>query len=141
MSHWNTLKHLAQKYPITNMCHMDTNGYPHMNLMHILESDKLGRFVISISKSSQKYQEIKGNTKGSWTIGSLLGEHAELSGDVEVLEFCPENEALFKEVWSEVLTRYGQEQMSAERVLLVMNARDIKIISIQNKVVQQVKVQ
>ncbi|CAL5973741.1 Conserved_hypothetical protein [Hexamita inflata] len=141
MSHWNTLKHLAQKYPITTMCHMDINGYPHMNLMHILESDKLGRFVISISKSSQKYQEIKGNQKGSWTIGSLLGEHAELSGDVEVLEFCPENEALFKEVWSEVLTRYGQEQMSAERVLLVMNARDIKIISIQNKVVEQVKVQ
>ncbi|CAL6026626.1 Conserved_hypothetical protein [Hexamita inflata] len=133
MTNFNTLKHFAQKYPIATTKHINLSGFIQVDRDHILESDKLGRFVISISKSSQKYQEIKGNKKGSWTIGSLLGEHAELSGDVEVLEFCPENEALFKEVWSEVLTRYGQEQMSAERVLLVMNARDIKIIQSQKQ--------
>ncbi|CAL6008896.1 Conserved_hypothetical protein [Hexamita inflata] len=136
MSHWEQLKHLAQKHPIATMCTVDATGHPHMCLMHILESSILGRFIISISTSSSKLSDINTNNKSTWYIGSLLGEHAELSGEVSVLTYKPENEAVFKEVWSEVLAKYEQKQMSTERVLLVMNAKTVKITTQEMKVTE-----
>jgi hypothetical protein len=66
MDKWDRLKDIAVKNPVIEVCFTDSDGYPMVSKMYVLQSKHLGRFVVSCTKDSKKDVFTKQNPKQTW---------------------------------------------------------------------------
>eukprot|EP00703_Trepomonas_sp_PC1_P003070 JAP93536.1 Hypothetical protein TPC1_14154 [Trepomonas sp. PC1] len=123
MDKWQRIQDIAEKNPVIEVCFIESEGYPMVSQMYVLQSKHLGRFVVSGTKESKKDEYAKLHPQQTWNFKCAL-DFAIVQGDVEVLEFKG-NEKVFLETFVEDLKKYSKTFDDPNRVLLVMNAKRI----------------